>query len=149
VTARAQGWLTERDPTQLLIGNWTITEMSSAMAIKLRTGRVSLGSRAAVLAMLNKSISESFTVLAVGRNPPSLTLKRRVTASPTSRPTRSPLRLASPRLPETEKIKNQREQSHECQQDLSEKIHPLVSASFFNLLDCGGKHLRCRLKAIC
>jgi len=39
--------------------------MSSAMAIKLRTGQIDLEQRAAALAMFNKLVSESFTVLSV------------------------------------------------------------------------------------
>lgn len=65
ITPRVQAWLTEQDVAQLLISDWTVTEMSSAMSIKLRTGQITLDQRAAAFAMFNKLVAESFTVLHV------------------------------------------------------------------------------------
>lgn len=65
MTLRAQAWLGEQDPALLLISEWTVTEVSSAMAIKLRTGQLTVQQRAAALAMFHKLVAESFTVAEV------------------------------------------------------------------------------------
>lgn len=64
-TERAQTWLSEQSPGGLFISDWVITEFSSALSIKVRTGALSAQHRAEALAMFTRLTAESFTLLPI------------------------------------------------------------------------------------
>lgn len=64
-TERVQAWLSEQDANGLLISDWVVTEFSSALSIKVRTGALSAEHRAGSLALFTQLAAESFTAIPV------------------------------------------------------------------------------------
>jgi len=64
-TARIQKWLGDQVPEDLSISYWVITEVSSALSIKLRTGQIAPEDRASALATFNRMTIDSLNMLTV------------------------------------------------------------------------------------
>jgi predicted nucleic acid-binding protein len=64
-TADVLAWLDEQKPRALAISEWTVTEFSAALSIKLRTGQMTDTHRADALAMFARMTTESLAMLAV------------------------------------------------------------------------------------
>jgi predicted nucleic acid-binding protein len=58
-TKRICHWLAEQDAGALYISGWTLTEVSSALSIKVRTAALSLDQRADVLANFTRLVAQS------------------------------------------------------------------------------------------
>lgn len=61
-TARAQQWLAKQGPGTLFVSDWTITEFSAALSMKVRQRHLDQVAHARTLAMFNSLIRESFQV---------------------------------------------------------------------------------------
>jgi predicted nucleic acid-binding protein len=66
-TERMQRWLGQQPADELTISDWVVTELSSALSIKLRTGQIGAAHRAAALAAFARLAADSFTVVPVSR----------------------------------------------------------------------------------
>ncbi|HEY8260288.1 MAG TPA: type II toxin-antitoxin system VapC family toxin [Methylosinus sp.] len=67
-TDQIQGWLYEREPGALAISEWTVTEFSSALSLKMRTGAIDARLRADALAAAARLCSDSFALLPITSN---------------------------------------------------------------------------------
>jgi len=66
-TADVQAWLARQDVAELTISDWVVTEFSSALSIKLRSGQLGAEHRAAALAAFTRLAAQSLLVLPVER----------------------------------------------------------------------------------
>ncbi|MDN5863298.1 MAG: type II toxin-antitoxin system VapC family toxin [Salinisphaera sp.] len=67
-TAAAQRWLAGQPPEQLVISDWTITEFSAALSMKVRMRHLDESARAQVLSAFTSMTRDSFDVLAITRD---------------------------------------------------------------------------------
>jgi predicted nucleic acid-binding protein len=65
---RVVDWLGEQPSQTLHTSDWSITEFSSALSVKMRTGQIGLDQRSFALAAFADLIDESFNILPVSAN---------------------------------------------------------------------------------
>jgi uncharacterized protein len=61
-TVRVLAWLAKQDSSALNISYWTVTEFSSALSVKTRTGQITPGLRANVTVEFARLAAETFVV---------------------------------------------------------------------------------------
>ena len=64
-TDRVQAWLRTRSAGQIFISDWVVTEVSSALSIKTRTGQIGIDARSRLLLEFNRMVSETLDTVDV------------------------------------------------------------------------------------
>lgn len=64
-TPRAQPCVTAAPEVVKYISDWSLTEFSSALSIKVRSGQLTIDTRASILARFNRYVAESFVLIPV------------------------------------------------------------------------------------
>jgi uncharacterized protein len=64
---RVHEWLAAQPVSQLHVSDWVVTEFSSAVSIKLRTGQIDVETKEAALSEFRKAAERSLHVLPVSR----------------------------------------------------------------------------------
>ncbi len=67
-TRRVQAWLGRQPPETLLISDWVVTELTSALSIKVRSGELDAADRARLAGVFTRLRTESLTVLPINRD---------------------------------------------------------------------------------
>src|SRR5215831_6551691 len=67
-TERIQHWLGQQPVDDLAVSDWVLTELSSALSIKLRTGQIGIADRAEALTTFTRLASDSFIAIPVSRS---------------------------------------------------------------------------------
>ncbi|QCI79784.1 type II toxin-antitoxin system VapC family toxin [Hankyongella ginsenosidimutans] len=67
-TQRVQQWIEARPEGELVISPWVVTEVSSALSVKVRTGALSIENRAEIMATWAELQSEIFVSVLVAGN---------------------------------------------------------------------------------
>lgn len=67
-SGRVVHWLAEQPEQTLYTSDWSVTEFSSALSVKMRIGQIGPDQRAFALSAFAELIDESFNILPVSRN---------------------------------------------------------------------------------
>lgn len=65
MSERVQTWLADRNPDDLTLSDWSLTEVSSALALKVRTKQISAEQGARSLSVFRRAIVEACLILPV------------------------------------------------------------------------------------
>jgi uncharacterized protein len=60
-----RSWLQQTDPEEIAVSDWVVTEFSSALSVKMRTGQIDAEQRAAALGAFTSTVTESLYLLPI------------------------------------------------------------------------------------